>query len=79
MELKRILSTAIAGLALGAAGVSFAGNPNPTLSQDPYWDLPDQGAAWRDYRAEQARAAARDKAQEKAQRPAPVAERAAKG
>jgi hypothetical protein len=63
---------------VSAATSAFAGNPNPTLSQDAYWHLKDQAAAWRDHRAEQARAAARN-AQEKAQRLVPVADRATKG
>jgi hypothetical protein len=46
MKLKRTLAIAIAGLTLGAAGAALAGNPNPTESQDPYWDLRDQAAAW---------------------------------
>jgi hypothetical protein len=67
--MKRTFTTLLVTLAASAAGSAFAGNPNPTLGQDPYWDLPDQGAAWSTFRAEQAKAAAR-KAAERAQQPA---------
>ena len=72
MKLKRPIAIAAAVVTLGAAGIALAGNPNPTESQDAYWDLRDQAAAWREHRLEKARAEER-KAGEKAQQPAPVA------
>lgn len=82
MKLQRILAIATAAATLGAAGAALAGNPNPTESQDSYWDLKDQAAAWREHRLEKARAEAR-KPGEKAPQPAPVAapvaDRPAKG
>ena len=38
---------------------ALAGNPNPTESQDPFWDLKDQAAAWREYRIQSEKAAER--------------------
>jgi hypothetical protein len=82
MKLQRTLGIAAAAVTLGAAGTALAGSPNPTESQDPYWDLKDQAAAWREHHLEKARAEAR-KAGEKAPQPAPVAapvaDRPAKG
>jgi hypothetical protein len=72
MKLQRTLAIAAAVVTLGAAGAALAGNPNPTESQDPYWDLRDQAAAWNEHRREKALAEER-KTQEKATRPAPVA------
>ncbi len=74
--MKRTLIALIATLALGA-GSAVAGNPNPTESQDAYWDLKDQAAAWAVWRAEQAKAAARKAAEHAPQQPAPS--RAAQG
>jgi hypothetical protein len=75
--MKRTLTALIATLALGA-GSALAGNPNPTESQDAYWDLKDQAAAWNAWReAEQAKATARKAAKPAPQQPAP--QRAAQG
>jgi hypothetical protein len=74
--MRRTLRTAIAALSLAAATGALAGNPNPTESQDSYWDLKDQAAAWRTHQIEKARAAERE---EKAGRAAPAVERRAKG
>lgn len=81
MKLKRTLAIAIAGLTLGAAGAALAGNPNPTESQDPYWDLRDQAAAWREHRLQNAQTNPRKQSQPAPQTApvaAPVAERPAK-
>ena len=72
MELKHTLAAALAGLTIGTAGVAFGGNPNPTESQDPYWDLRDQAVAWREHRVQQAQTNER-----KASQPAPQAAPAA--
>jgi hypothetical protein len=74
--MKRTLTALIATLALGT-GIAVAGSPNPTESQDAYWDLKDQAAAWTAWREEQARAAARKAAEQAPQQPAP--RRAAQG
>ena len=76
--MKRTLTITFAALSLAAATGVLAGNPNPTESQDAYWDLKDQGAAWREHRTEKAGAAG-EKAKEKADKTAPVAERVTKG
>ena len=76
--MRRTLAIVAAGLTLGAAGAALAGNLNPTESQDPYWDLRDQGAAWREHRLQQAQTNDR-KASQPAPQAAPVAERPAKG
>jgi hypothetical protein len=78
MSLKRTLAIALAGLSFGAAGVALAGNPNPTESQDAYWDLKDQAAAWRAHRTEKARADERKTPAQPAPVAAPVTERPAK-
>jgi hypothetical protein len=81
MNLKRTLAIAVAGLTLSAAGVALAGNPNPTESQDPYWDLKDQAAAWREHNLQKAQTNERKDSQPAPQTTpvaAPVAERPAK-
>jgi hypothetical protein len=74
--MRRTLTTAIAALSLAAATGALAGNPNPTESQDSYWDLKDQAAAWRTHQVERARAAER---KERAGRAAPAPGRPAEG
>ena len=82
MKLQHTLAIAAAALTLGAAGAALAGNPNPTESQDPYWDLRDQAAAWREDRLQKAQTNDRKDSQSGPQTApvaAPVAERPAKG
>jgi hypothetical protein len=76
MNLKRTLAIAVAALTLGAAGVALAGAPTP--SQDPYWELKDQAAAWREYRLQKARTTAPTNSHP-APQASPVTERPAKG
>ena len=78
MKLQHTLAIAAAVVTLGAAGAALAGNPNPTESQDPYWDLRDQAAAWREHGLQKAQTNERNHSQP-APQAAPVAERPAKG
>jgi hypothetical protein len=78
MNLKRTLAIAVAALTLGGASVALAGAPNPTPSQDPYWNLKDQAAAWREYRLQKTRTTA-PKNLQPAPQAAPATKRPAKG